>query len=102
MEMTRNAVSWFEIPTADFGRAKAFYSTIFDFEMPRDLVEGFGYPEFSDEIKRGIMGENFLRLHGVDTAGLRAKIADDDVARYRAANGLETPWGKLREQLATA
>ena len=34
MEMTRNAVSWFEIPTADFGRAKAFYSTIFDFEMP--------------------------------------------------------------------
>lgn len=34
MEMMHNAVSWFEIPTTDFERAKRFYSTIFDFEMP--------------------------------------------------------------------
>ncbi|MFO1450683.1 MAG: VOC family protein [Opitutaceae bacterium] len=34
MEMVKNAVNWFEIPVADFERAKAFYSKIFDFEMP--------------------------------------------------------------------
>jgi uncharacterized protein len=34
MEMTTNAVSWIEIPVTDFERAKAFYSKIFDYEMP--------------------------------------------------------------------
>lgn len=34
MEMTTNAISWFEIPVEDFDRAREFYSKIFDFEMP--------------------------------------------------------------------
>lgn len=34
MEMTTNALNWFEIPAPDFARAKAFYSVIFDFSMP--------------------------------------------------------------------
>jgi len=33
MEKIKNAVSWFEIPAADFERAKEFYETIFDYEM---------------------------------------------------------------------
>lgn len=39
MEMVKNALSWFEIPAADFDRARKFYSAIFDFEMP-DFVMG--------------------------------------------------------------
>lgn len=34
MEMVTNAVAWVEIPVLDFQRAKAFYSKIFDYEMP--------------------------------------------------------------------
>lgn len=34
MEMTQNALNWFEIPVTDFARAKAFYSAVFDFAMP--------------------------------------------------------------------
>jgi predicted enzyme related to lactoylglutathione lyase len=34
MEMTTHSLNWFEIPVSDFGRAKVFYSAIFDFEMP--------------------------------------------------------------------
>lgn len=34
MEMVTNALNWFEIPVADFERARGFYSAIFDFEMP--------------------------------------------------------------------
>ena len=34
MELTTNAIEWFEIPVLDFPRARAFYNAIFDFEMP--------------------------------------------------------------------
>jgi predicted enzyme related to lactoylglutathione lyase len=29
-----NALNWFEIPVSDFDRAKKFYETIFDYQMP--------------------------------------------------------------------
>ena len=34
MEMTVNAINWFEIPVIDFARAKKFYNAILDFDMP--------------------------------------------------------------------
>lgn len=39
MEMVNHAISWFEIPVSDFQRAKQFYSTIFDFDMPEHTME---------------------------------------------------------------
>ncbi len=33
MSETANAVNWFEIPVNDLGRAKAFYETVFGFEL---------------------------------------------------------------------
>jgi predicted enzyme related to lactoylglutathione lyase len=35
VEMVTNALNWFEIPVVDFDRAKAFYSRIFDYDMPQ-------------------------------------------------------------------
>ncbi len=32
--MQKNALAWFEIPAEDFERARRFYSTIFDYDMP--------------------------------------------------------------------
>ena len=29
-----NALNWFEIPASDFDRAKKFYETLFDYQMP--------------------------------------------------------------------
>ncbi len=34
MEMTQHSLSWFEIPTIDFERARTFYGAIFDLDMP--------------------------------------------------------------------
>lgn len=34
MENINNSLNWFEIPVADFERARKFYSEIYDFEMP--------------------------------------------------------------------
>ncbi len=33
-----NALNWFEIPVSDFKRAKKFYETIFNYEMPENQM----------------------------------------------------------------
>ena len=38
MEMLDNAITWFEIPVTDFERAKKFYSSIYDYQMPDTMV----------------------------------------------------------------
>lgn len=45
-----------------------------DFEIPQDLVEGYGYPQLTDQAKRKILGENLLRLHGLDVAETTARL----------------------------
>jgi uncharacterized protein len=39
--MQQHAVSWFEIPVTDFERAKQFYETIFQIEMPINEMNGY-------------------------------------------------------------
>jgi predicted enzyme related to lactoylglutathione lyase len=38
MEMSTNAINWVEIPVTDFDRAKAFFSKIFDYDMPESMM----------------------------------------------------------------
>ncbi len=33
-----NSINWFEIPVNDFGRAKKFYSSIFDIDMYEQMM----------------------------------------------------------------
>lgn len=66
-----------------------------DFQMPEDLVEGFGRPQLTDEIKEKILGLNYLRMHGIDPDEFRREIAQDAVGK-RQAVGLEEPWSNLR------
>ncbi|MPZ90550.1 MAG: amidohydrolase family protein [Actinobacteria bacterium] len=46
-----------------------------DFEIPQDLVEGYGYPQLTEQAKRKILGENLLRLHGMDVEQAKAQLA---------------------------
>jgi predicted TIM-barrel fold metal-dependent hydrolase len=46
-----------------------------EFELPRDLQEGYGYPPLTEQGKRKILGENLLRLHGMDVAQAKAAVA---------------------------
>lgn len=59
MEMLHNAINWFEIPVTDFDRAKAFYSAIYDFEMP--------------EMPMGPIRMGFM-LHDRDNGGIGGAI----------------------------
>jgi predicted TIM-barrel fold metal-dependent hydrolase len=38
-----------------------------DFQFPKDMQEGYGYPELTDEDRRKIFGENLGKLLGIDT-----------------------------------
>jgi predicted TIM-barrel fold metal-dependent hydrolase len=45
-----------------------------DFALPQDLCEGYGYPQLTDQAKRKILGENLLRLHGMDVDATRGRL----------------------------
>jgi uncharacterized protein len=45
-----------------------------NFELPQDLVEGYGYPQLTEQAKRKILGENLLRLHGMDVGEVRSRL----------------------------
>ena len=38
MVFNTHAINWFEIPVTNFGRAKKFYETIFDYQMPENQM----------------------------------------------------------------
>ena len=38
MVFNTHAINWFEIPVSDFDRAKKFYETIFDYQMPENRM----------------------------------------------------------------
>ena len=52
----KNAVSWFEIPTADIDRAQKFYETIFEMEMVPLQFGGFKMRMFPLEDMMGVGG----------------------------------------------
>jgi uncharacterized protein len=39
---------------------------LWNFELPRDIVEERGYPQLTDQAKRKILGGNLARLHGIE------------------------------------
>ena len=41
---------------------------------PQDLCDGYGYPQLTDQAKRKILGENLLRLQGMDPAETTARL----------------------------
>lgn len=55
-----------------------------EMSMPEDLQENYGYPEFTDEDKRKILGLNFAKLMRVDVEAKKAELAARPTA-YAAA-----------------
>lgn len=76
----------------------AALKSFMEFEMPEDLVEGFGCPPLDRELKAKILGENFLRMHGIKPHELTSKLTGDEVSK-RQSRGLEEPWSNLRARI---
>jgi predicted TIM-barrel fold metal-dependent hydrolase len=75
---------------------------LLSFEMPEELVAGYGYPRMTDELKRGILGENFLRLHNVNVEEFKLKISNDAWSKKRAEAPNAEPWSHFRRRVAIA
>lgn len=98
MEMIRNALTWFEIPVADFNRARVFYNRIFDYVMPVETSQGRRTGFLLFEQGRGIGGaiveaENYLpSTHGVRVYLNGGKDLNKILARVELAGGkIEIP-----------
>jgi predicted TIM-barrel fold metal-dependent hydrolase len=65
-----------------------------DFEMPKDLVEGYGYPELTIDIKKKILGGNYARRLGATAAELSERLVGDDIWKAQQEQ-LSPPWSKV-------
>ncbi|MFH5821868.1 amidohydrolase family protein [Georgenia sp. AZ-5] len=81
------------------GHPQPMLEALYDFEMPQDLVGDYGYPPITPEVRAGILGLNFARLHGLDPDALRAGIADDEFARAKVA-GRQPRWSGVTASLS--
>ena len=45
-----------------------------NFQIPEDLCAGYGYPQLTDQAKKKILGENLLRLHGMEVASTVSRL----------------------------
>jgi predicted TIM-barrel fold metal-dependent hydrolase len=74
-------------------------------EMPEDLVDGEDMPVLTDELKRKMLGENMLALHGIDPEVKKQQIAGDEWDRQRQAARERDeeikPWRAQREAAGT-
>ena len=69
-----------------------------DFEMPEDLIQGYGFMPLTPEIKFKILGGNMAALHGIDARKVLPKLAADNWTRRND----DQPWKVQRELVAGA
>lgn len=51
-----NALNWFEIPVSDFERAKKFYETLFEYQMPENIMGPVRMGFFLYDFQNGKVG----------------------------------------------
>lgn len=90
------AINWFEIPTKNFERAKAFYEAVLDIEMTLPFP-GMKYAMFPADMQKGEVGGGLLEEEGYEPSQQGALVylnGGDDLsvplARVEAAGGTIT------------
>jgi uncharacterized protein len=80
--------------------SRAFEEAFWKFEFPQDLVEGYGIPPLTEEVKRGILGLNAARQLGIDIDEFKEQTKDDEFAKPR--DSMPPPFSCLREPARSA
>ncbi|MEP5613888.1 MAG: VOC family protein [Cyclobacteriaceae bacterium] len=94
--MTKNAISWFEIPVTDFERAKAFYSQIFDYEMTDMEMGPYKMGFLPADMENGGVGGAIIQGEGCEPSQVGARIylnGGDDL--MPVLNRVEVAGGKI-------
>jgi predicted TIM-barrel fold metal-dependent hydrolase len=68
---------------------RPYIERFWSFQMPRDLVDDYGFPELTDADKRAILGGNQLRLLRLNLDDIRRSTQDDVFSRKAR---LAEPW----------
>lgn len=79
--------------------SRAFEEEFWKLEFPAELVEGYGIPPLSEDVKRGILGLNAARLLDIDLDQFRDQTRGDEFAKPRE---LKAPWSTLDGTVASA
>lgn len=70
----KNAINWFEIPVKDFDRAKKFYSTILDFEMPEETMGSYRMGFLPMSMNDGAVGGAIVLGDGYEPSEKGARV----------------------------
>jgi hypothetical protein len=65
------------------------------------MIDGYGFPQLTEEIKADILANNFANLHGLDIPTLKRNIEGDELAKRKAA-GAPAPWSVQNASLVGA
>jgi predicted TIM-barrel fold metal-dependent hydrolase len=76
---------------------RPYIDMFWDFQIPQDMVDGYGFPQLTESIKRKILGINHAKLLGWDIEAKRAAIAGDE---FDQLTELQPPWGVRVPELA--
>lgn len=76
-------------------------SVFANYQFPDALMDEFGLVPLTERDRANILGDNALRLHGLDRAAVIAATRDDDFAKRRAG-GATIPWSGLRSPAPAA
>ena len=71
------------------------------YELPAEVLAEFGIPQLTEADRRGILGANALRLHGLRAETVCERTADDEFARARARGDVR-PWQQIRPETVPA
>jgi predicted TIM-barrel fold metal-dependent hydrolase len=69
---------------------RPYIEMFWNFEIPQDMVDGYGYPQLTEQAKRKILGLNHARILGWDVESKRALFVDDEFSRLAQ---MRPPWG---------
>lgn len=107
MDLTTNALNWFEIPVGDMDRAKKFYEAIFGFKMETQEMMGMKMAYFPADMMNGKVGGGLVEspYHKPSAEGTKVYLnANPDLAgvldKVEAAGGsLAMPKTKISDEI---
>lgn len=68
---------------------RPFIEAFMKLQMPQDLIDDYGFPPLTDEVKRAILGGNIARILGLDLAAMQQTFAHDE---FSSKTELAPPW----------
>ena len=60
---------------------RPFVEGFWRFKMPKDLIEDYGFPPLTPEVKQATLSGNIARILGLDLQAIQETIADDEFSQ---------------------